>query len=237
MTVAATRRTPPADSVSRKRRAGRAMRRIAGLTAAWSFLIGRLVPTRLPGSPPPSMAVARLGLLTDWRIRSVFPQEQAARPRGANGGTNEANPELPRCDRCRSLIALADCRGRDPGAVPRNLCDDRRGARSRCRRGRSCERSRLAGFVAAFPRVCSFDFFLTEPYERFARTHRPEIETAIRLFVVGIVVTDLAARNVFSTESQSRRPTTSGSCIYLAGWSRPVRRPIRSWRGLNRGAD
>ena len=40
-----------------------------------------------------------------------------------------------------------------------------------------------------------FDYFLTRPYERLAITHRPDIETAICLFVVGIIVTGLAARN------------------------------------------
>ena len=55
--------------------------------------------------------------------------------------------------------------------------------------------SRLAGFVAAVSASLWFDFFLTQPYERFAMTHRPDIETAISLFVVGIAVTELAARN------------------------------------------
>jgi len=55
--------------------------------------------------------------------------------------------------------------------------------------------SRAAGFVAAASASLWFDFFLTEPYERFAMTHRPDIETAISLFVVGVAVTELAARN------------------------------------------
>ena len=40
-----------------------------------------------------------------------------------------------------------------------------------------------------------FDFYLTRPYERLAITHRPDIETTVCLFVVGIIVTELAARN------------------------------------------
>jgi K+-sensing histidine kinase KdpD len=55
--------------------------------------------------------------------------------------------------------------------------------------------NRGAGFVASVSATLGFDFFLTRPYERFAITHRPDIETAISLFVVGLVVTELAARN------------------------------------------
>ena len=40
-----------------------------------------------------------------------------------------------------------------------------------------------------------FDFFLTRPYERLTISHRPDIETTISLFIVGIVVTELAARS------------------------------------------
>jgi K+-sensing histidine kinase KdpD len=54
---------------------------------------------------------------------------------------------------------------------------------------------RVAGILAAFSSTLSFDFFLTRPYERLAITHRPDIETAVSLFVVGIVVTELAARS------------------------------------------
>ena len=55
--------------------------------------------------------------------------------------------------------------------------------------------SRMAGFVAAVSASLWFDFFLTRPYDRFAMSHRPDIETAVSLFVVGIAVTELAARN------------------------------------------
>ena len=55
--------------------------------------------------------------------------------------------------------------------------------------------NRGAGFVATVSATVWFDFFLTRPYERFAITHRPDIETAVSLFVVGLVVTELAARN------------------------------------------
>jgi K+-sensing histidine kinase KdpD len=55
--------------------------------------------------------------------------------------------------------------------------------------------NRGAGFVATVSATVWYDFFLTRPYERFAITHRPDIETTVSLFVVGLVVTELAARN------------------------------------------
>jgi hypothetical protein len=55
--------------------------------------------------------------------------------------------------------------------------------------------SRAAGFLATVSATLSFDYFLTRPYGRFAITHRPDIEIAVSLFVVGLVVTELAARN------------------------------------------
>ncbi len=55
--------------------------------------------------------------------------------------------------------------------------------------------NRVAGIVATVSATVWFDFFLTRPYEKLAITHRPDIETAICLFVVGIIVTELAARN------------------------------------------
>jgi len=55
--------------------------------------------------------------------------------------------------------------------------------------------NRVSGFVATISATLSFDYFLTRPYERLAITHRPNVETAVSLFVVGIIVTELAARN------------------------------------------
>ena len=55
--------------------------------------------------------------------------------------------------------------------------------------------NRVAGIVATVSATVWFDFFLTRPYQKLAITHRPDIETAISLFVVGIFVTELAARN------------------------------------------
>lgn len=55
--------------------------------------------------------------------------------------------------------------------------------------------NRFSGFVATVGATLWFDVFLTQPYGRLAITHRPDIETAVCLFVVGIIVTELAARS------------------------------------------
>jgi K+-sensing histidine kinase KdpD len=54
--------------------------------------------------------------------------------------------------------------------------------------------SRFGGFLASVSSALSFDFFLTRPYERFAISHRSDLETTMSLFVVGLIVTELAAR-------------------------------------------
>ena len=55
--------------------------------------------------------------------------------------------------------------------------------------------NRVSGFVATISATVWFDYFLTRPYQKLAITHRPDIETAVSLFVVGVIVTELAARN------------------------------------------
>src|ERR1700722_11666039 len=54
--------------------------------------------------------------------------------------------------------------------------------------------SRVAGILASVSAGAWFDFFLTRPYERFAISQRADLETTISLFVVGLIVTELAAR-------------------------------------------
>ena len=51
---------------------------------------------------------------------------------------------------------------------------------------------RLAGILAAISAAVWFDFFLTQPYERFAITSRGDIETTVLLLVIGVAVTELA---------------------------------------------
>ena len=70
--------------------------------------------------------------------------------------------------------------------------------------------NRASGFVATISATLWFDFFLTRPYEKLAITHRPDIETALSLFVVGIIVTELAAR------SRHHRATASEEANYVA---------------------
>jgi len=53
---------------------------------------------------------------------------------------------------------------------------------------------RTAGVLCAFFAALWFDFFLTQPFYRFAINGRDNIETTVLLLVVGIAVTELAHR-------------------------------------------
>ncbi|MFI0977711.1 DUF4118 domain-containing protein [Streptomyces sp. NPDC021093] len=53
---------------------------------------------------------------------------------------------------------------------------------------------RLAGGLAALSSALWFGFFLTRPYERFAVDSRGDVTAAVLLLVVGLVVSQLAAR-------------------------------------------
>ncbi|MEU8585879.1 DUF4118 domain-containing protein [Streptomyces sp. NPDC048664] len=52
--------------------------------------------------------------------------------------------------------------------------------------------SRTAGVVAALSAAAWFDFFLTRPYETFDINATADIETAVLLLVVGVIVARLA---------------------------------------------
>ena len=54
---------------------------------------------------------------------------------------------------------------------------------------------RGAGYLESLSSALWFDFFLTRPYDRFAISHRPDIETTVAIVVVGVLVTELAARS------------------------------------------
>jgi K+-sensing histidine kinase KdpD len=54
--------------------------------------------------------------------------------------------------------------------------------------------SRTAGALAALSAAAWFDFFLTRPYETFDIHTSADIETAVLLLVVGVIVSQLAAR-------------------------------------------
>ena len=53
---------------------------------------------------------------------------------------------------------------------------------------------RAAGALAAVSAAVWFDFFLTQPYERFAITKSGDIITAVLLLLVGLAVSELTAR-------------------------------------------
>jgi len=54
---------------------------------------------------------------------------------------------------------------------------------------------RFAGYVASISSALWFDLFLMKPYDPFVISHRPDVEAMIALIVVGVIVTELAARN------------------------------------------
>jgi K+-sensing histidine kinase KdpD len=54
--------------------------------------------------------------------------------------------------------------------------------------------NRFVGFVASVSSALWYDFFLTRPYDNLDISHRTSIETTICLLVVGVMVSELAAR-------------------------------------------
>jgi K+-sensing histidine kinase KdpD len=69
---------------------------------------------------------------------------------------------------------------------------------------------RVAGALSAVSAAAWFDFFLTQPYERFTITRGADITTAVLLLVVGLAVSQLAAR------ARRLRVVTITSAEYLA---------------------
>ena len=64
---------------------------------------------------------------------------------------------------------------------------------------------RLAGYLAAVSTAAWFDFFLTQPYERFSITRRNDVETAVLLLVIGVAVTEIAVWGRREHATASRR--------------------------------
>ncbi len=64
---------------------------------------------------------------------------------------------------------------------------------------------RPAGILAAVSAAAWFDFFLTQPYERFAITRPADIETTILLLVIGVAVTEIAVWGRRQHAAASRR--------------------------------
>ncbi len=54
--------------------------------------------------------------------------------------------------------------------------------------------NRVAGALAAVSAAAWFDFFFTRPYERFAISKSADVTTAVLLLLVGLAVSQLAAR-------------------------------------------
>lgn len=54
--------------------------------------------------------------------------------------------------------------------------------------------TRAAGALAALSAAAWFDFFLTRPYGRFTITGGDDVQTAVLLLVVGLIVSQLAVR-------------------------------------------
>ncbi|MER6950384.1 DUF4118 domain-containing protein [Nonomuraea sp. NPDC000554] len=54
--------------------------------------------------------------------------------------------------------------------------------------------NRLAGALAAISAALWFNFFFTQPYQRFTITRPADIQTAVLLLIVGLAVSQLAAR-------------------------------------------
>jgi len=70
---------------------------------------------------------------------------------------------------------------------------------------------RLPGVLAALSAAVWFDFFLTQPFHRFAIDDRDDLETAVLLSIVGIGVTELA---LWGRRQQARLSERDG---YLDG--------------------
>ncbi|MFB9315668.1 DUF4118 domain-containing protein [Nocardioides plantarum] len=70
---------------------------------------------------------------------------------------------------------------------------------------------RAAGVVAALSSTVCFDLFLTEPYLRLTISDRDDVETAVLLTLVGVVVTEIAHWGI------RQRTRASGRAGYLDG--------------------
>jgi len=64
---------------------------------------------------------------------------------------------------------------------------------------------RLAGILAALSAAAWFDFFLTQPYERFSITRRADLETTVLLLAIGAAVTEIAVWGRRQHAAASRR--------------------------------
>jgi K+-sensing histidine kinase KdpD len=65
--------------------------------------------------------------------------------------------------------------------------------------------NRIAGYVAAASSAVWFDYFLTQPFERFTIASSSDVETTVLLLAIGIAVTELAVWGRREHAAASRR--------------------------------
>jgi hypothetical protein len=70
---------------------------------------------------------------------------------------------------------------------------------------------RAAGYLAAVSAAVWFDFFLTQPYQRFTIDRTADVRTTVLLLLVGIAVTEIAVWG------RRKAALASGQQAYLAG--------------------
>ncbi|MEU8465318.1 DUF4118 domain-containing protein [Streptomyces sp. NPDC029003] len=71
--------------------------------------------------------------------------------------------------------------------------------------------TRAAGALAALSAAAWYDFFLTRPYQRFAIADGDEVQTAVLLLVVGLIVSQLAVH------ARRLRTVVVSDTAYLSG--------------------
>lgn len=76
---------------------------------------------------------------------------------------------------------------------------------------------RPAGVLAAVSSALWFDFFLTQPFQRFTITDRTDIETAVLLMMVGIAVTEVALWGRRQQAQASRQEGYLSGVVRMAG--------------------
>jgi hypothetical protein len=89
--------------------------------------------------------------------------------------------------------------------------------------------TRIAGIVASASSAIWFDFFLTPPYDKLTISHRPDLETTIAIVVVGVLITELAARSRQhwqAANSSTAYVTTIHGVAVLAADSAPIAQMI-----------
>ena len=78
---------------------------------------------------------------------------------------------------------------------------------------------RLAGMLAALSGGAWFDFFLTEPYQRFTISDPDDVEATVLLVLIGLAVTEIA---LWGYRQQGRAARRSGYLEGVLGASRMV---------------